>query len=166
MQFLDQNIERFRDAGLGWVLTLHDRLVHPGTPGNVVRFYGQHFLERKSGTISFQRPDFHFPKPLAAKLRLPAEGLLGDQGVGPDRPGVDLVIHEMTQLEHVNHTHGEGVVELPSGTSVKQLGLSVGGKIGSGQLLLDFVHGDDSKNRRRHLYPSREAAHPRWVSRI
>src|SRR5918996_3302334 len=43
--FLDQHVERFRDAGLESVVAAHNRLVHLGTSGYVIRLHRQHLLQ-------------------------------------------------------------------------------------------------------------------------
>src|SRR6185312_4286286 len=53
-----------------------------------------------------------------AELRLAAERLLGDQRVRTDRTGVDLVVHQMVQLEHVDVADGDLTIELLAGTAV------------------------------------------------
>src|SRR6201994_4479005 len=65
--FLDQHVEGFGDAGLERVVATHDRLVHLGTAGDVVRFHGQHFLERVRRAVSLERPHFHFAETLATE---------------------------------------------------------------------------------------------------
>src|SRR4029079_13601126 len=72
-----------------------------GTPGNVVRFDRQHFLQRVRGAVSFERPHFHFAAALAAELRLAAERLLRNERVRTDRTGMDLVVDKMVQLKDV-----------------------------------------------------------------
>ena len=68
--------------------------------------------------VRFQRPHLHLTKPLAPKLRLTSERLLGHETIGPDRPGVDLVIHQVGQLEHVQGSDRNLRVEPVAGASV------------------------------------------------
>src|SRR3546814_10576721 len=89
-----------------------DRLVDLGTASDVVRLHGQHFLQRVGGAVGFKRPDFHFPEALATELRLTAERLLGDERVRTDRTGMNLVVHEVVQLDHVHVADGNIAFEL------------------------------------------------------
>src|SRR6185312_16314457 len=116
--FLDQHVEAFGDARLERVVAAHDRFVHLGTAGDVVRLHGEHLLERVGRAVSLERPHLHFAETLAAELRLAAERLLGDQRVRTDRTGVDLVVHQMVQLEHVDVADGDLTIELLAGTAV------------------------------------------------
>src|SRR5262249_37972422 len=75
---LDQHIEAFRDARLKRVVAPYDRLVHFGAASNVVGLDSQHLLQSVGSTVSFERPNFHFAKALAAELRLSAEWLLSN----------------------------------------------------------------------------------------
>ena len=118
--FLDQHVEGFRDAGLERVFAAHDRLVDLGAAGHVVRLHGEDFLQRVGGAVSFERPDFHFAETLAAELGLAAERLLGDQRVGTDRTCVDLVVHQMVELQHIDVADGDGTGERLAGTAVEQ----------------------------------------------
>jgi hypothetical protein len=61
------------------VLALDDVLVHLGAAVHVVGLDRQHFLQRVSRAVGFQRPHFHFAEALAAELRLAAQRLLGDE---------------------------------------------------------------------------------------
>src|SRR5207237_838721 len=82
---------------------------------HVVRLDGQDFLERVRGAVGFERPHFHFSEPLAAKLRLPGEWLLRHQRIRADGAGVDLVVHEVRQLHHVDRADGHvGLEQLAS----------------------------------------------------
>src|SRR5262245_12761455 len=117
---LDQDVERFRNTGLERVVAAHDRLVHLGAAGDVVRLDGEHFLQRVRCTISFERPHLHFAEPLAAELRFAAQRLLGDEAVGADRTGVDLVVHEVMELEHVDVAHRHLAIEGIAGAAVMQ----------------------------------------------
>src|SRR3569623_782799 len=85
---LDQHVEAFGNARFERVVATHDRLVHLGTAGDVVRLHGEHFLERVGRAVGLERPHLHFAETLAAELRLAAERLLGDQRVRTDRTGV------------------------------------------------------------------------------
>src|SRR5262245_47611142 len=81
LQFLHQDIERLRQAGVEDVVTFDDRLIHTGTPGDIVGLDSQHLLQGVGGAIGLESPDFHLPEPLPAELRLATEWLLCHQGV-------------------------------------------------------------------------------------
>ena len=117
--FLDQHVEAFRNARLERVVAAHDRLVDLGAAGDVVRLDGQHLLQRVGGAVGFERPHFHFAETLAAELRLAAQRLLGDQRVRADRAGVDLVVHQVVQLEHVDVADRDLAIERFAGAAVE-----------------------------------------------
>ena len=64
-------------------------------------------------------PHFHFAEALASELRLAAEWLLGDQRVRANRTGVDLVVHQVVQLQHVDVANRDLAVERFAGTPVE-----------------------------------------------
>src|ERR1700690_2778463 len=109
--FLDEDVERFRNTGFERVLSADDRFVHFGSSRHVVRLHSQDFLQRIGGAISLERPYFHFAETLAAELGLAAQRLLRDERVGSDRTRVDLVVHQMVQLEHVDVADRDGTLE-------------------------------------------------------
>src|ERR1700693_378564 len=150
-QLLDQHAERFRDAGLERVVALDDRLVGLDAADDVVRLDGQDLLQDVRGAVSLERPHLHLAEALAAELRLAAQRLLGDQAVRTSRPGVDLVFHKMSQLEHVDHAHGHGLVELLTGTAVPQPDLAVFRQARALELGHDRLHGRAVENRSRDL---------------
>jgi hypothetical protein len=49
---------------------------------------------------------------------LPAQRLLGDEAVGADGAGVDLVVHEVVELQHVDVAHRDLAVERLAGAPV------------------------------------------------
>src|SRR3546814_7755217 len=57
-------------------------------------------------------------------LRLTAERLLGDERVRTDRTGMNLVVHEVVQLDHVHVADGNLAVELLTGPAVIEDGLA------------------------------------------
>ena len=150
--FLDQHVERFRNTRLERVVAAHDRLVHLGTAGDVVRLHGQHFLQRVRRAVSLERPHFHFAETLAAELRLAAQRLLGDERVRSDRTRVDLVVHEMVQLEHVDVPNRHLAVERVAGPAVIDGRLAGGVEAGKLQHLLDvgFLGAVEHRRRDRH----------------
>src|SRR3989440_4862506 len=123
-ELLDQHPERFRNACLERVLALDDRLVGLDAAHDVVGLDRQDLLQDVRGTVGFQRPDFHFAKPLAAELRLAAQRLLGDQQVRTRRARVDLVLDQVGQLQHIDVADRHFVVELLTGAAVAQRDLA------------------------------------------
>ena len=150
--FLDQHVEAFRNARFERVVAAHDRLVHLGTAGDVVRLHGEHFLQGVGGAVGFERPHLHFAEALAAELRLAAERLLGDQRVRADRAGVDLVVHQMVQLEHVDVADGDLAIEHLAGAAVEDADLAGMIEAGKVEHLLDvgFLGAVEHRRRDRH----------------
>src|SRR5438552_4458594 len=95
LELLDQDVERLRQPRLERVLALDDALVHPGAAHHVVRLHGEELLQRVRRAVGFHRPDFHLSQALATKLRLPAQGLLGDERVRPAAARVALLGHQV-----------------------------------------------------------------------
>ena len=118
--FLDEHVEALGNAGLEGVVAADDRLVDLGAAGDVVRLDGQHLLQRVGGAVGFERPHLHFAEALAAELRLAAQRLLGDEAVGTDRAGVDLVVDEVVQLQHVLVADRHLAIERLAGAAVAQ----------------------------------------------
>src|ERR1700741_2612107 len=136
---LDQHVEAFRNAGLEGVVAADDRLVDLGPAGDVVRLHRQHFLQGVGGAVGFQRPDLHFPEALTAELRLAAQRLLSDERVRADRTGVDLVVHQVVQLQHVDVADGDRALELLAGLAVVEVRLTGAGEARLFQQVLDVV---------------------------
>ena len=98
-EFLDQNVEGLGEPGFEEVVALDDLLVHLHASRHVVRLDGEEFLQQVGSAVGFEGPHFHFPETLAAELRLTAQRLLGDEGVGAGGTGVDLFVNEVVQLD-------------------------------------------------------------------
>src|SRR5216684_3344393 len=160
-QLLDQHAERFRDAGLQRVVALDDRLVGFDAADDVVGLDGQDLLQDVRGAVSLERPHLHLAEALAAELRLPAQRLLGDEAVRTGRPGVDLVLDQVGQLEHVDHAHGHRLVELVPGAAVPQPDLAVLRQSRPLELGHDGRHGSAVENRRRDLDAERGGDPPK-----
>src|SRR5258705_276175 len=126
LYFPDQHLERLRDAWLRDVLALDDGLVDLDPAEDVVRLDRQQLLQRVGRAIRLERPDLHLTEPLAAELRLTAERLLGDHRVRARGPGVDLVVHQVQQLEYVDVADGDRVLERLAGTAIEQPRLAAG----------------------------------------
>ena len=54
------------------------------------------------GAVGLERPDLHLPKTLAAELSFSTQRLLRDERIGAGRPGMDLVLHQVDELQHVD----------------------------------------------------------------
>jgi len=121
---LHQHVEGLRDTGLECVVATHDRLVHLGAAGDVVRLHGQHLLQRVGGAVGLKRPHLHFAEALATELRLAAQRLLSNEAVWANRAGMDLVVDKMMQLEHVDVTYRHFTIERFAGATVEKLHLA------------------------------------------
>ena len=134
------------------VVAAHDRLVHLGAAGDVVRLHRQHFLQRVGRAVGLERPDLHFAETLAAELRLAAQRLLGDERVRTDRTRVDLVVDQMVQLEHVDVPNRHLAVEGIAGPPVIDGRLAGSVETGELQHLLDvgFLGAVEHRRRDRH----------------
>ena len=111
--------------GSGHVVALDDGLIGLDTAGDVVGLHRQDLLEGIGGAVGLQGPHLHLAEALAAELGLAAQRLLGDQGVGAGGAGVDLVVHQVVQLQEVDVAHGDRVVEPLAGAAVVQPVLAV-----------------------------------------
>src|SRR5690242_13909715 len=102
LHLLDEHLEGLGDAGLGDVVALDDGLVHLHAAGHVVGLDRQQLLQGVGGAVRLERPHLHLTEALATELRLTTERLLGDHRVRAGAAGVDLVVHEVVQLEDVH----------------------------------------------------------------
>src|SRR6266545_2953094 len=125
LELLQEHLEGLRNAGLGDVLALHHGLVDLHAPQYVVGLDGQQFLQGVRGAVRLHRPALHLAEPLAAELRLTTQRLLGDHGVRTRGPCVDLVVHQVVQLQDVDVAHRDRLGERLATTSVVQLRLAV-----------------------------------------
>ena len=99
---MNQDREGLRHPRVEDVLTLHDRLVDPRTALDVVRLDREELLQRIRDAVRLERPHLHFAHALAAELGLAAQRLLRDERVGTHRTRVDLVRHQVVELQHVD----------------------------------------------------------------
>src|SRR3954469_14927703 len=169
LHLLDEHLERFRDAGLGDVLALDDGLVHLHAAEHVVGLDGEDLLQRVGRAVRLEGPHLHLTEPLTTELRLPTQRLLRDHRVRAGRTGVDLVVHQVRQLQDVHVANGDRTVERLAGTTVEQRHLAVGsdqpGAVGTvgvevgeqvldrrdlGTGLVDLVPVRTVEHRRRH----------------
>ena len=107
LHLLDEHLEALGDAGLGDVLALDDGLVDLHAAEHVVGLDGEDLLQRVGGAVGLERPHLHLAEALATELRLPTQRLLGDHRVRAGRPGVDLVVDEVRQLQDVDVADGD-----------------------------------------------------------
>ena len=126
LHLLEEHLEGLGDARLGDVLALDDRLVGLHAPDRVVGLDGEHLLQRVRGAVGLQRPDLHLAEALAAELRLAAQRLLGDERVRAGRARVDLVVHEVQQLQDVHVADGHLLLERLAGAAVEERELARG----------------------------------------
>src|SRR5438046_10766406 len=85
LDFLDEDVERLRRAGLQRVVALDERLVDLRAALHVVGFDREQFLQRVRRAVGLERPHFHFAEALAAVLGFAAQGLLRDERVWTNR---------------------------------------------------------------------------------
>src|SRR4029079_15600928 len=137
-ELLDEDIERLGDPRWLDLLALDDGLVRLDTSEDVVRLHGEQLLEDVGGAVGLEGPHLHLAEPLAAELRLATERLLGDEAVRTGRPGVDLVLDEVVELEHVDVADGDRSIEHLAGAAVAEVDLAVLRQAGVAQLVLDL----------------------------
>src|SRR5207237_8110139 len=78
---------------------------------------------RLRGAVGLERPHLHLAEALAAELRLAAERLLRDERVRAGAPRVDLVVHEVEQLQDVHVADGDLLLERLTAAAVVELRL-------------------------------------------
>ncbi len=110
--------------------------------------------------IGFERPDLHLSETLAAELGLTAQGLLRDQRVRSDRPRVDLVVHEVAQLQEVDVPNGHLLLEALAGHPVVERGLAVRRQARLLEITLDVGLVRAVEDRRREVEPEHAARPP------
>src|SRR5438093_57380 len=80
------------------------------------------------GAVSLEGPYLHLAEALATELGLAAQRLLGDEGVRAGRPGMDLVLDQVDEFEHVYVADGDRLVESIAGAAVVEGELAGGGR--------------------------------------
>src|SRR4051812_25847323 len=138
-QLLDEDLEGLGDPRRLDLLALHDGFVRLDASEDVVRLHGEQLLQDVRGPVGLERPHLHLAEALAAELRLAAQRLLGDQAVRARRAGVDLVLDQVMELEHVDVADGDLAVERLAAPAVAQEGLAVLRKAGRDERLLDAL---------------------------
>src|SRR5699024_1942352 len=74
-----------------------------------------------------QGPDLHLTEALTAELGLTAQRLLGDHRVRTGGAGVELVVHQVVQLQDVQVAHDNRLAERLTGAAVEEPRLRVQG---------------------------------------
>src|SRR5229473_2778248 len=156
LQLLDEHVERLGQARLERVLALDDRLVHAGASDHVVGLHGEELLQRVGGAVGLHRPHLHLAQALPAELRLAAQRLLGDQGVRPDAARVDLLVHQVVQLEHVHDAHRDVLVERLAGAPVEEDHLARPGQVGVLELREDLRLARAVEDRRGEVHSAHQ----------
>ncbi len=129
----------------------HNGFVNAGPSGHIVRFDRQEFLKGMSRAVGLKRPDLHLSQALASELSLPSQGLLGHQGIGPNRTGMDLLIHQMMQLKQVHIAHGHLMMKGITRSPVVEGGLPAHREPCLVQMFLDLLLRGPIKNRDRDV---------------
>src|SRR3954453_7909866 len=124
LHLLDEHLGRLGDAGLGDVLALDDRLVDLDPAEDVVGLDGEQLLQRVGRAVGLEGPHLHLAEPLATELGLTAQRLLRDHRVGAGRPGVDLVVDQVEQLQDVDVADADRLAERLTTAAVVELGLA------------------------------------------
>src|SRR3989344_1399232 len=99
---LEEHGEGFRGRRLLDGLALYQSFVRAAPTNGVIRFNREHLLQDVRCAVGFECPHLHFSKALTAMLCLASERLLGDEGVGTNGAGMDLILYEVEELQHVD----------------------------------------------------------------
>src|SRR5205823_8908539 len=118
LKLLDEDLERLRYARLEHVIALYNRFVSLHPADDVIAFHRQKLLKRVSGAVGFEGPDLHLAEALATHLSLAAQRLLCDQRVWTGGAGVNLLLDQVDELEHVDLPDGYRLVERLAGAAV------------------------------------------------
>src|SRR5688500_3114605 len=151
LELLDEHLERLRHAGRLDLLALDDGLVRLHATHDVVGLHGEELLEDVRGAVRLERPDLHLAEALATELRLATQRLLGDEAVRAGGPRVNLVLHQVVELEHVDVADRHAMVELVAGSPVIQDRLAVLRQAGPLEGVLDVLLGGAIEDRGRRL---------------
>src|ERR1700690_1001056 len=154
LEFLDEDLERLGHTRRLDLLTLDDRLVGLDSTHDVVRLDGEQLLQNVGRAVRLERPDLHLAETLAAELGLAAQRLLRDQAVRSRGPGVDLVLHEVVELEHVDEADRDRPIERLARAPVAQGDLAVLRQPGLAELISDLLFGRAVEDRRGGLEPA------------
>src|SRR5690606_25449769 len=125
LQFLHQYAEAGRDTGFFNRLALDDGFIGFHAALNIVGLDGKHFLQGVGCAIGFQCPHFHFTEALTTKLCLTTQRLLGNKAVWASRTGMNLVLDEVCQLEHVHQTDCDRAIKGFTCAAIEQFLLAI-----------------------------------------
>src|SRR5215218_4765750 len=120
LHLFQEHLEACRHAGLRYVLALDDGLVALDPTDPIVALYRQQLLQGVRRAVGLERPHLHLAEPLSAELGLAAQRLLCYQRVWSGAPGVDLVVHQVQELQYVHVTDGDPAIERLAGAPVIQ----------------------------------------------
>src|SRR3989338_4406890 len=98
-------------------------------------------------SVCFQCPHFHLSETLSTELGLTTKRLLCNQTVWTNGTLVDLIFHHVVQLHHVGVTHSCLVIKWLTGSSIKQLKLTVNCKAGIFQLSFNLLFSNSIQHR-------------------
>src|SRR5712664_1025935 len=166
LQLSDEDVERFRHAGLDARFALDDGLVNLRAAIDVVRLRREQLLQDVRCAVGFQCPDFHFAEALAAELRLATERLLRDERVWANGARVNLVVDEMRKLEHVDVADSDRLVELVAAHAVEEVDLAGMRQTRDLEQMADFRFARAVKYRRCEGNAFAEAAPDRFRTRF
>src|SRR3954471_11182706 len=125
LELAHEDVERLGKTRIVRNLTFDDRFVDLGASLDVVRLRGEQLLQRVRGAVCFEGPHFHFSEALAAELGFTTQRLLRDQRIRSDRTSVNLVVDQVRELEHVDETDADLLLEFLAGHAVEEIGLAV-----------------------------------------
>src|SRR5579863_7789255 len=157
LQLADEHVKRFRHARFHGSFALNDGLVNLGAAVYVIGLRRQQLLKNERRAVRFQRPNFHLSKALPAELRLTTQGLLGYQRIRPDGARVDLVVHQVRQLQHVDVTDRDRLLELVASHAVVQSRFAGLRQACALQQRLDFILTGTVEHRRPRKYSAAQA---------
>ena len=169
LHLFHQDVERFRHSCLQHVLALDDGFVNPRSPLDIVTLNRQQFLQGKRTSVRLERPHFHFPESLPAVLCLAAQRLLSDERVRPHGTGMNLVAHQMVELQHVDVANHDILVEFLASSPIVEdrfpidallLSLRIGKHFDILQHVHNFLFGYAVENRRSGMHSEVLASHP------
>src|SRR5690606_21044692 len=86
-------------------------------------------------------PNLHFSKTLTSKLCFTTERLLRNERVGSYGTGVHLVVHHVSQFQHVNNTYRGRLVKTLTCTTIIKEGVTKLWNTGFFCKLVDIIYG-------------------------
>ena len=138
---MNQDVERFGDAGNRHVVAFDNGFVCLGTAHDIVRLDGEDFLQDMRCTECLKSPNFHFTETLTTEVRFTTKGLLGDKGVWSNATCMHLVVNHVVQFEHVDITDSCRLVETVARLAVVQVGAAIFGQSSFAHISIDLFEG-------------------------